>query len=588
MVSRNSSGFWSSLAQLFGPIQAGRRGEIVFLVLLTVAGALTEVVTIGAVVPFLALLAGSSDRYIRWVQPLFDAIGADTREQALVAATALLCVAAVGAGILRVLLVRKTQDFVFSFGHRLSVEVQRRMLLQPYPWHMAHNSSEQLATIEKVEIVTSAVLLPLIQALAATILVVVVLVVLLQIAPLVTLFAALLLGAVYYALGAFARGRLEAYSGKIDSAFEDRVRTLQEGLGGVRDIILDGSQARVLDQFRAADLELAQARANTVFVSTIPRFLIEPVGIIVIAGLALFLSVRTGGLVAALPVLGALALGAQRLLPLIQQLYHGWSMVAANRYVIDDVAERLRLPIPAATPKTPRLPFERSIVFRDVGFTYFDRSHPAVAGLSFEIIHGSCVALVGPTGSGKSTTADLLMGLLEPTEGTILIDGAVMDQRNRQAWRANIAHVPQMLFLADTTIARNIALAADDETVDVPRIIKAAEVAQLDDFVAQLPQGYDTVVGERGVRLSGGQRQRLGIARAVYKQAPLLIFDEATSALDEATEAAVMDALAALRQKGRTIVIIAHRASTIARCDMVMRLRSGRLAEIRSESEPAA
>ena len=577
MTGRKSTSFWSSLSELYDVLEPGRRRQIWVFAFLTVAGAFSEVVTIGAVVPFLAVLANARGiPHLGWIEAAFGMVGAGTRGQQLVAATLLLCVAAIAAGIIRILLVRKTQDFVFIFGHQLSVEVQRRMLLQPYSWHVRHNSSKQIASIEKVEVVTTAVLLPLMQALAATILVGVMAIVLLSIAPLATLGAGVALAAIYYALGAFARYRLEAYSSRIDSAFEKRIRIVQEGLGGIRDVILDGSQAKVVDQFRTVDFDLARARADAVFISTVPRFLIEPAGIIIIAGLALFLSGRSGGLVAALPILGAIALGAQRLLPLVQQLYHGWSLVASNRHVIEDVVGSLRMRIPPSAPPTVRLPFTSSIEFRDVAFTYADRTHPAVSGISFHLRPGSRLALVGPTGSGKSTTADLLMGLLEPSDGEILIDGVPLTDSNRQAWRANVAHVPQMLFVADATIAQNVALTAE---LEMERVREAASLAQLDDFIQSLPNGYETRVGERGAQISGGQRQRLAIARAIYKDAPLLVLDEATSALDDATEKAVLAALDALQKQGRTIVIIAHRSTTTERCDEIVRLESGRLAE---------
>jgi ATP-binding cassette subfamily B protein len=311
-------------------------------------------------------------------------------------------------------------------------------------------------------------------------------------------------------------------------------------------------------------------------VTTIPRFLIESAGIVVIAALAMVLASRSGGLIAALPVLGALALGAQRLLPLVQQLFNGWSNVAANKSVIGDVVRRLQLPIPNVVEPGPRLPFERSIEFRGVSFAYGDRVHPAVTGLTFTIPRGSRLALVGPTGSGKSTTADLLMGLLEPESGSILIDGTVLDDDNRRAWRSNVAHVPQMLFVADASIARNIALSAE---IDMARVRDCAALAQLDDFISSLPNGYETRVGERGARLSGGQRQRLAIARAIYKDTPFLLLDEATTALDRDTEAAVLAALERVQDEGRTIVIISHNASTTAGCDLILRLENGRQTE---------
>jgi ATP-binding cassette subfamily B protein len=201
-----------------------------------------------------------------------------------------------------------------------------------------------------------------------------------------------------------------------------------------------------------------------------------------------------------------------------------------------------------------------------------------VCGVTLDIPAGSAVALVGETGSGKSTLADLLMGLIDADEGSILIDGVPLSGKNRRRWQRSIAHVPQAIFVADASIAQNIALGRHEEPVDPARVVEAAEAAQLHDFVISLPEGYDTFVGERGIRLSGGQRQRLGIARAIYKQTPVLVLDEATSALDEETEAAVMEGIHGLGG-GRTLIVIAHRLSTIARCDRVFRLHEGRIVD---------
>ena len=575
MSGRTSTSFWGSLRQLYGITDAPARRQARLLVLLTIAGAFGEMVAIAAVVPFLALLAtGASAPQKRWIQPLFNAVGADTLPKQVLAATILLGAAAVVSGALRLLLDRKTQDFVFSFGHRLLVEVERRMLLQPYSWHVRQHSSRQLAAIERVELLAGMILMPLVQAIAGTIIAVLVLALLLRIAPAATLAAGVAVGIVYYAIAALARRRLHFYSDEINSAFEGRIRHLQEGLAGIRDLILEGSQAAVLDRFRLIDLRLSRARANSAFVSSLPRAIVEPAGIVTIAVLALLLSRHEGGLAGALPILGAIALGAQRLLPLIQQLYQGWSSVSANRSLIDDLAGLLRLPVPAVPGSTKPLAFTRAIEFHDVGYAYPERAEPAVAGLDFEIRRGSRVALVGPTGSGKSTTADLLMGLLEPTRGSIAVDGVELTAGNLQAWRANVAHVPQILFVADATIPRNICLAGE---IDMARVREAASLAQLDEFVRTLPDGFDTIVGERGARISGGQRQRLAIARAIYRNTPLLVLDEATSALDDETEAAILHAADQLQQQGRTIVIIAHRSRLIESCDQLLRLDKGRL-----------
>ncbi len=333
----------------------------------------------------------------------------------------------------------------------------------------------------------------------------------------------------------------------------------------------------------AENSKLNRARANTAFIASVPRFIIETVGVVLIAGLAVAISNREGGLAAALPVLGALALGAQRLLPLVQQIYTGWSSATGHMSVLDQTLELLRLPIAEEhrdlRPVKP-LPLRDAIELEQVSFTYRTRHRPAVDGVTLKIAAGSTIALVGPTGSGKSSLGDLLMGLLEPSEGRVCVDGVPLSRKNRRRWQRSIAHVPQSIFLADSTIARNIALSDYQDGVDLERVIEAARRAQLHEFVQSLEDGYQTPIGERGVRLSGGQKQRLGIARAIYKRAPVLVLDEPTSALDEETEAAVMDGLRRLGEEGLTVIIITHRHSAVARCDTVARLKNGRLVDV--------
>ena len=289
------------------------------------------------------------------------------------------------------------------------------------------------------------------------------------------------------------------------------------------------------------------------------------------------MSRRPGGITAAIPVLGALALGAQRLLPLMHQAYSGFTLGIGNVRLLGDIAALAEASVDEDDRGGVPLPFEQSIELRSVGFGHPESSF-ALAGIGFQIGRGERIGVAGPTGSGKSTLLDLIMGLLEPDSGEILIDESPLDAGNRGRWRAQIAHVPQSVYLADESIAANIAFGVSPAAVDHERVRLAAATAQLDGFVTGLPQGYETRVGERGIRLSGGQRQRVGIARALYKQAPVLIFDEATSALDDATETAVLNAIMALGTE-ITVIMIAHRLSTLAGCDRIVRLADGRLAE---------
>jgi len=566
------------LSRIYAEMSPPRQRQFYKLIGLMCVGALAELATIGSVVPFLSLLANPHAlQKLGWLD-----IGT------LPAAAALFAMLVVLAGAVRLYLAFSVQDFSYRLGHEIMVAIERKVLLQPYSFHIEQNTSSLLAAIEKVEVLVFDALLPSMQALASAFLAVFIVGALLYIEPVTALIAATAFSAVYLAVSAVARRRLAANSNAIGRSFNERMKIAQESLGGIRDVIIDGSHDFYLRLFRTIDLQLCVARANTAFISTAPRYIIETIGIVILAAIAVAVAQRDGGLAAALPALGAIALGAQRLLPLLQQVYNGWSTSSGYLSIVGQVVELLRLPPNEQTDDGHSMPLRKSIEVKHLSFSYSSRRRPALVDISFEIPAGAAVALTGETGSGKSTLADLLMGLLDPASGEICVDGAGLNAGNRRQWQRSIAHVPQSIFLADATIAGNIALGHPEDGVNRNRMIEAAKLAQMDAFVSTLPDGYETVVGERGIRLSGGQRQRLGIARAIYKSTPVLLLDEATSALDEATEQAVFDGLDSLRKDGRTLIIIAHRLSTIAHCDLVVRLHEGRIAETASVSKVRA
>jgi ATP-binding cassette subfamily B protein len=580
---------WSGLRELYGTLSPARKREFYFVLALMLAGAFAELATIGAVLPFLSILADPNgfDR-VPGLAALFGILGAVGREQRLLAAAGMFIAIAVVAGAIRLQLTWSGQKFIFRLGHDLALDIQRRILFQPYTFHVSQNTSSLIAALDKVATLVYYVLLQLMQAAIAAVISVFIVAALVAVDPFTALVSAAAFAIIYLIVSALSRRHLDQNSEVIGSAWDERVKIVQESLGGIRDVLIDGSQPVYLEAFRRVDDRFSSAKTNTAFISAAPRFVIEGLGMALIALLAVLLSTRQGGLAAAVPILGALALGAQRLLPLLQQIYVSWSVAVGNNSILTQVLELVRLPVNAELMEAgqlPALPLRQDIRFEKVGFVYPSRQGAAVKQVSLEIRCGQRVALIGKTGSGKSTLADLVMGLLEPTEGRILVDGVPLTTANRRNWQRSIAHVPQAIFLADASIARNIALGVPSETVDMERVIEAARKAQLDGFVDELPEGYDTFVGERGIRLSGGQRQRLGIARAIYKQAPVLVLDEATSALDDATEAAVMQALDRLGEEGRTIIMIAHRLSTIAEADVVIRLDGGRVVESGSYSK---
>jgi ABC-type bacteriocin/lantibiotic exporter with double-glycine peptidase domain len=314
---------------------------------------------------------------------------------------------------------------------------------------------------------------------------------------------------------------------------------------------------------------------NTV-IAVAPRFVVEASGMVLIAGFAVALSRGGGQLAAALPILGALAVGAQRLLPLLQSIYNAWAQIAGSHRLLADVADVLDLPGQPQVPEAPPLAFRDRITFTAVGFRYRENERNILEGINLEFPAGSRVGLVGKTGSGKSTAMDLLLGLLEPSEGRICVDGVPLTPQNIARWQRLVAHVPQAIYLSDASIAENIAFAEARDRIDMDRVKSAARRAALEDFVETLPDGYRTEVGERGVRLSGGQRQRIGIARALYRKASVLVFDEATSALDAATEREVIEAIKSLGHD-LTIILIAHRLSTLEICDTIYRIENGKI-----------
>ena len=478
---------------------------------------------------------------------------------------------------IRLLLVYATNRLVFAIGHDVAVKVYSVVLHQPYSYHIAQNTSEIIANVNRVQLLVSAFLKPAIEGATAVILSIAILVALMLVDAVTALAAGLIFTIVYLIIIRLFRASLRANSKIISDAQGTRIRCVQEGLGGIRDVILDANQAHYVGQFSKVDQRFRHAQAKNAFLGQAPRFLVEAIGVTLIVSLAYALSLKSGGLIAALPTLAALALGAQRLLPLVQKMYQAWAQFSGNFHVFQDVLVALGLPVVDARQNGDGTAgFEKAIEFNRLGFRYQSDGPDVLRAIDLKIDKGSRVGIVGRTGSGKSTLMDILMGLLDPTSGTMSIDGVSLKAFGRCRWQERIAHVPQHIYLSDASIAENIALGVSPNQIDHERVRRAARQAQIADFIEASRKGYETRVGERGVQLSGGQRQRIGIARALYKDADVLVFDEASSALDMETETAVMDSVAAL-DSNLTLFIIAHRVQTLRECDLIIQIDEGRV-----------
>lgn len=574
------------MRQLYALLSRRRRWQLVGLFVLMIVGAVAEMATIGAVVPFLAMLMEPN-----WaarfpaVGRLLTPLGATT-EELLPWAGAAFALVAILSAVVRLLLYQVSYRITFGLGADIGGALYWRTLHRPYAWHVARNSSDVIAALEKVNSVTKGVFVQLVQGSVALLIGASILVMLLLIDATTALIAGGFFMALYVTTTLLNRSRLEQNSRSVAHDLTNRIRSVQEGLGGIRDVLLDGLQSVYHERFAAFDSRFRAAQASNAFIGAYPRVFMEAAGVILILALTWIMSGKPGGVAQAVPVLGALALGAQKLLPQMQLVYLAWTSLRGQKDQLDDVLALLEDHPQQATLFGPRTlsnvyPKRQSAVplveLRDVSFRYHQDGQEVLSGINLEIPRGATVGIVGTTGCGKSTLMDLVMGLLQPSRGVILIDGEPLAPLTAAAWHARLAHVPQSIFLIDASIAENVALGTPLESIDPVRLRSAMEKAQLGEFVASLPGGHLTAVGERGVRLSGGQRQRIGLARALYKNAEVLILDEATSALDGQTEKLVMEAIDS-RAEGRTTFMIAHRLSTIEQCDKIIVLHRGKVA----------
>lgn len=581
----NDRSFGSLLAELWGHLSGRRRRSFVILLALIVLSAFSEVVSVGALVPFLGILAAPETvLQYDFVARQAESWGITSADQLVLPLAAAFALAAIFAALMRILVTWVSARLTFATSADLSIDIYRRTLFQPYQVHVAQSSSETISGITgKVGSTSLGIILPLLTLGSSAVLLVAITLTLIVIHPAAAMAAAFGFGASYGLVTYIARKRLRRNSQRIAEEQTAVVKALQEGLGGIRDVLLSGTQHLYCDVYSRADRRWRLAQGENVFIGHGPRFAMEAIGMVLIATLAYAMSRGPGGIGAALPVLGALAFGAQRLLPVMQQGYAAWASISGNQASFADTMELLRRPMPedVEMPVPPPLEFRDAVEVRGLGFRYATNAPLVLDDVSLRIEKGTRVGIVGTTGSGKSTLMDLLTGLLVPTEGTILVDGEPLRGDRIRSWQRTIAHVPQSIFLTDASIRENIALGVHPSEIDDDRVRLAAQQAQIAKHIEANPRGYDAAVGERGVRLSGGQRQRIGIARALYRSASVLVLDEATSALDNETERQVMQAIETLDRE-LTILVIAHRLSTVQRCDAIVELESGRVSAVGS------
>lgn len=566
----------SLILKLWSHIDPIRRKKIPLVVFLMIASSFAEIMSIGSVLPFIAVLIDPTYISNNNIGLFFiELLEIHSSEKLLFFYSLSFCLLALISGALRFLTMILNTRLSFQIGSDIGVKLYKNVLFQPYNFHLRKNSSELIGLVSiKSHDLIHYTILPILNILAAGVLLVIILGALIYINPYIALSLFFGFGLVYLSFSFLTKKQLQVNSKNISIESSKVIQSLQEGLGGIRDVILEQSQDFYADIYKRADAKLRNAQSGSQIIGLTPRFIIEPIGLVLIAYVAYLLAINSTSSHIALPVLATIAVGSQRLLPLYQQLFGSWSYLKNGQESLRDAVTYLDSYSIISTPYSDEnLFFKEKIEFKDVSYTYESNKKQIFIDASFTIKKGARVGVVGPTGSGKSTLMDILMGLISPTSGEIMIDNTFLSSKNLRAWRKYIAHVPQNIYLSDATILENIAFGIPINLVNMERVELAAKQAQLYEFISDLPNKFNQHVGERGISLSGGQRQRIGIARALYKQSEVIVFDEATSALDYDTESRVMSAINKIPQEV-TIFIVAHRLSTVKNCNYIINIQS--------------
>lgn len=560
------------------------RKKLVLVLVFIFLQSVFQVIGVGSIFPFLAL---ASDP----VQARESAIGArflgwmpEMPDRVMLIWTGLFAIAmlllANGLQLLgEVVRVRYSE----GLGHWLRLRLLWRMASNPYSYFLQRNTGEMLKkAVTDVPYMIQGVLLPALDVISRLLTILLLLTTLLVVDPLIATVSALCLGGFYVAVYSLLRNRYERLSNRMVIADRGAMKEAQQFLGGIKPVKVHQCEDVFLDRYSRHSENQAVLRKWMPVYQNTPRYLVEPLAFGGMVAIVVVLSAQGDSLAALLPKLGVMALAAYRLLPNLQQVYGMCAHMSMFRHTAEEVYQEFQETADAAPDSIIRtkpepLKWSRSLRIDDITFQYPNTGVPLFDGLSMEIRKNQFVALVGTTGSGKSTLVDCLLGLHTPSYGKILVDDIPLTAENLPAWLSSLGYVPQDIFLLDDTIAANIAYGISAEEIDFARVSEVARLAQISDFIEkELPDRYQSRVGERGVCLSGGQRQRIGLARALYHNPSTLILDEATSALDDATESALMEAIEALHGEV-TLIVIAHRLSTIARADRVFVIDRGRV-----------
>jgi ABC-type multidrug transport system fused ATPase/permease subunit len=569
------------LLDLLSPSERKRAGVLMGMILVM---AFLDMLGVASILPFIAVLANPSlvetNPMLSWGYKFSANLGVNSAEQFLFLLGILVFTLLILSLAFKALTTYAQTRFALMREYSIGRRLVEGYLHQPYSWFLNRHSADLGRNIlSEVGNVISGALVSVMTLMSQITVALVLLGLLLVVDPLLAVSVGLVLSVAYGGILALMSSWLNRLGQLRIQANQERYTILSEAFGALKEVKAGGMESAFVCRFARPAKSYAKGQATAQVITQMPRFALEAIAFGGMLLVILYLMAQSGSFATALPIITLYAFAGYRLMPALQLIYGAFTQLKYATPALKALhADLISLnPFEACKKIVLSMPLEKSIELKDVYYSYPNSSMPALSGVNLNIRSRSIVGLVGSTGSGKTTTVDLILGLLDPQKGKLFVDGQVIDSSNRREWQKSIGYVPQQIYLADDTISANIAFGVYGQEIDQDAVENAAKIANLHDFIlSDLPEGYSTTVGERGIRLSGGQRQRIGIARALYHSPSVLILDEATSALDNITERAVMDAVNNLGNN-ITIILIAHRLSTVRQCDQIYLLKNGEI-----------
>lgn len=545
--------------------------------------AVLEIFGVASMIPFMAVVGDMSQlQEDTPIAQIYKSSGITSESQFVFILGVFVLLALTISTIISMFTIWKLSIFAHQIGTELADRLYTHYLKQGWLFH-ASGSSAQLTKKIATETtrVTANILVPLMHMNSKILLVFLLSLSIFIYNPKVAMIGISIFVATYIILFRIVRTRLASFGKATSDVTEQRFRLMNEGFGGIKDVLLLGRDADFIGRFNKTGNILAYSLGTTNAIIQIPRYLVELIAFGSIILLILYLMVSyEANLGIILPILSIYAVGAIKLLPAFQQIYGSIGVIKANLAAFDSIREDLNNSFRVEPKKEiiekKYLNPKQQISLENIAFTYPNKEEPTLNQLSMTIPANSVIGVVGPSGAGKSTLIDIFLGLIEPQEGQLIVDHTIINSQNRRSWQNSIGFVAQSIFLSEGTIAENIAFGISHDQIDLEQVQKVIKLAYLDEFIQTLNDGVDTRVGERGVQLSGGQRQRIGIARALYHKAEVIVFDEATSSLDGVAEKMIMDAIHDFSGQ-KTIILIAHRLKTVQKCDKIFFINNGKV-----------